>query len=60
MLGVDDRRCLKAKRLAAAGRKNDHAVAAVEDGLHRFALQRPERREAPDAVERLLESLVIG
>jgi hypothetical protein len=58
VLSVDNRRCLEAQRLAATGGKHDHAVAAIEDGLHRLALQRPERREAPETVKCLLEKRV--
>ena len=43
----DERRGLEAQRLAAAGREHDDRIAAGEDGVHRLALQRAERRVAP-------------
>ena len=51
-LWVDDRRRLEAQRLAAAGRQHDDAVAALEDRLHRLALQRTEVGEPPDTMKR--------
>ena len=42
-----ERRRLKAERLASAGRQDDDRIASGEDGVHRFVLQRPERRVAP-------------
>ena len=46
---ADERRRLEAQRLAAARRQHEQRVAAGEDGVHRFALQRPERGVAPVA-----------
>ncbi len=54
-----DRRRLKTERLAAAGRQDDDAVAAIEDGVHRVALQWTEVGEAPDAVERVEQDRVV-
>jgi hypothetical protein len=50
---------LEAQRLPAAGRQDDDAVAAVEDGVHGFALQRPEVREPPDAMQRFAQGGVV-
>ena len=42
---------LKTQRLAAAGREHDERVASGEDRVHRLALQRTERRVAPELFE---------
>ena len=57
---IDDRRRLEAERFAAAGRQDDDAVARIEDRVHRLALQRAERRVAPDALQRLAQRVVGG
>ena len=59
-LADDERGGLEAQRLAAAGRQHHDAVAAREHGVHRLALQRPEVREAPDAVKRVTQDGVPG
>ena len=53
--GANDGRRLKAQRLAAAGRQHDQRVAVREDGGHRFALKRPERRVSPVAGDGVLK-----
>jgi len=53
------RRRLEAQRLAAAGRQHDKAVASFQHGVHGFALQRPEVRESPDAVQRIAQGGVV-
>src|SRR5437870_11400752 len=57
--GEDQRGRLETQRLAAAGWKNDDAVATGEDRLHRFALQRTEARKAPYTMQRLFERAVV-
>ena len=42
---------LKAEGFAAAGGQDREAIAPVEDGVHRLALERSEVREAPDAMQ---------
>ena len=44
---ADQRRRLKADRFAAAGRHDDEAVAAIEDGVDRLPLQRTKALEPP-------------
>ena len=39
---------------------NPEAVAARQDGVHRLALQRPEIRVAPDAMQHLAQGRVVG
>ena len=48
---VDQRRRLEAKRLAAAGGDDEHAIAALQDCVDRLALPRTELAEAPVALE---------
>ena len=57
---IDQGRGLEAQRLSAAGRHDDDAVAAIEHGVHRFALERTEIGEAPDSMERFLQGGVGG
>ena len=45
--GLTKGRRLKAERLAAAGRKHDHRIAAGDDGLHGLRLQRAEGIVSP-------------
>ena len=54
---IDQRGRLEAQRLPPAGRQHDEAVAAIEDGVHRLALQRTEIGEAPHAVEHVAQDV---
>jgi hypothetical protein len=53
------RRRLEAERLAAAGRQDDDRVAAREDRVHRFALQRSKGGVAPVRGENGLECVHV-
>src|SRR6185503_1462182 len=53
--GAEHRRGLEAERLAAPGRQYRDRVAAIEDRVHRFALERPERLVPPIARKYVLE-----
>jgi hypothetical protein len=58
LVSHDDRRRLEAERFAAAGRQDHKAVARLQHRLHGLALQRPEIRKAPHAMQRVAQGIV--
>ena len=56
----DQRRRLVAERLAAAGRQHDQRIASGQGHGDGFALQRPERVEAPAAADDVQYALFVG